>query len=91
LQLGLVDRIGNLQDAINSAGRMAKLDGFGLREYPESENWLNSLLGRKKTEPAALMKEQLGEENYRVYKELLRIREMTRSIQARLPYEFMMQ
>jgi protease IV len=91
LQLGLVDRIGNLQDAINSAGRMAKLDGFGLREYPESENWLNSLLGRKKTGPAALMKEQLGEENYRVYKELLRIREMTQSIQARLPYEFMMQ
>jgi protease-4 len=91
LQLGLVDRMGNLQDAINCAGRMAKLDGFGLREYPESENWLNSLLGRKKTEPAAMMKEQLGEENYRVYKELLRIREMTQSIQARLPYEFMMQ
>lgn len=91
LTLGLVDRIGSLQDAINSAGRLAKLKDHGIKEYPESVNWLDDLLGRKKPEPAAMMKEHLGEDNYKVYQELLRIREMTKSAQARLPFEFFIQ
>lgn len=88
LRLGLVDRIGNLQDAINSAARMAKLDGFGLREYPEVENWLDNLLGRNKNQPAAMVKEQLGDDNYRIYQQMLQVREMTRAVQARMPFEF---
>jgi protease-4 len=85
---GLVDRIGNLQQAIVSAARLAKLNDYGVKEYPEAQNWLDDLLHRKKTDPSALMKEQLGEDNYKVYREILRIREMTQSTQARLPFEF---
>ena len=88
LQLGLVDRIGNLQDAINCAARMAKLDKYGLKEYPESTNWLQNILHKQKEEPAAMMREQLGEEQYKIYNELLRVKEMTKSTQARLPYQF---
>jgi protease IV len=88
LQLGLVDRIGNLQDAINCAARMAKLDKYGLKEYPESGNWLQNILHKQKEEPAAMMREQLGEEQYKIYNELLRVKEMTKSTQARLPYQF---
>jgi protease-4 len=88
LRLGLVDRIGSLQDAINSAAKLAKLSDAGIKEYPESVNWLDDLLGKKKIEPSAMMQEQLGDENYKVYKELFRIREMTKSTQARLPFEF---
>ena len=36
------------------------------------------------------MKEQLGEENFKVYQQLVRVREMTNSVQARLPFEFFM-
>jgi protease-4 len=89
LKLGLVDRIGSLQDAINCAARLAKMDKYGLKEYPESQNWLNNLLNKQKAEPAAMMKQQLGEENYKIYAEMLRIRQMTNSIQARLPFEFL--
>ena len=89
VRIGLVDRIGNIQDAIASAARLAKLKDYGVKEFPESENWLDDILKSNKKEPVALMKEQLGEENYKVYRELLRIREMTRSTQARLPYEFL--
>lgn len=89
LQIGLVDRIGNLQDAINSAARLAKIDSYGLKEYPESESWLNEILGKKKTEPSAMIRQQIGEENYRVYQQLLKIREMTESVQARMPFEFL--
>jgi protease IV len=88
LQLGLVDRIGNLQDAINCAARMAKLDKYGLKEYPESGNWLQNILHKQKEEPAAMMREQLGEEQYKIYNELVRVKEMTKSTQARLPYQF---
>src|SRR3982751_3860738 len=73
LQLGLVDRIGSLQDAINAAAKLAKIDKPGIKEYPESESWLDNLLSRKKSEPAAMIREQLGEENYRIYQEWIRI------------------
>jgi protease-4 len=88
LRLGLVDHIGSLQDAINCAARMAKLDKYGLKEYPESKSWLDNLLHKQKSEPAAMISEQLGEEQYKIYAEMLRIREMTNSTQARLPYQF---
>ena len=90
LALGLVDRVGNLQDAINCAARMAKLETFGLKEYPESKSWLANLLHKQKTEPAAMMRQQLGEENYKIYTEMLRIKEMSNSTQARLPFQFFM-
>jgi protease-4 len=87
-QLGLVDRIGSLQDAINCAARMAKLDKYALKEYPESRSWLDNLFHKQKSEPAAMIREQLGEENYKIYTEMLRIKEMTNSTQARLPFQF---
>jgi protease-4 len=88
ISLGLVDRIGNLDDAIRSAASLAKMGGdYGVKEYPESKGWLNTLLDRKKDEPSALIREKLGEQQYRVYRELVRINEMTNSVQARLPFE----
>lgn len=88
LQLGLVDRVGSLQNAIDCAARMVKLDKYGLKEYPESGNWLQNLLHKQKQEPVAMIREQLGEEQFKVYNELLRVKEMTKSTQARLPYQF---
>jgi protease-4 len=88
LRLGLVDRMGSLQDAIDCAARMIKLDTYSLKEYPETGTWLENLLGKQKTEPAAMIREQLGEEQYKIYTQLLKIKEMTNSTQARLPFEF---
>ena len=88
VQLGLVDRVGSLQDAINCAARMTKLDKYALKEYPESRSWLQNLLNKQKSEPAAMIRQQLGEEQYRVYAEMLRVKEMTNSTQARLPFQF---
>jgi len=88
LQLGLVDRVGNLQDAINCAARMAKLNKYAVKEYPESQSWLENILHKQKTEPAAMIRQQLGEEQYRIYTEMLRIKEMTNSTQARLPFQY---
>jgi protease-4 len=91
IRIGLVDRVGNLQDAINCAARMAKISDYGLKEFPESKSWLDEVLGRKKAEPGVVIKQQIGEDNYRVYQQLLNIREMTQSVQARLPFELVIQ
>jgi protease IV len=88
LRLGLVDRMGSLQDAINCAARMAKVSSYGLKEYPESRSWLDNLIHKQKSEPAAMMREQLGEEQYKIYTEMIRLKEMTNSTQARVPFQF---
>jgi len=88
LRIGLIDRLGSLQDAINCAARMAKIgDDYGVREYPQTESWFNTILNKKKTEPAAMIREELGEENYKIFQQMKKIKAMTGTAQARLPFE----
>ena len=85
---GLVDKIGNLNDAVSCAARLAKVSDFGIREYPETRSLIDEIMGKNKPGPSALIKEQIGEDYYKVYKQLIQIREMGESVQARLPFEF---
>lgn len=87
--IGLIDQFGGLQDAIDCAARMAKLKDYRLREYPEPENLLDKFLSR--TNPLASegkIKEEIGEQHYRLFTELKRIKDMTGSVEARLPFQF---
>jgi len=43
LNIGLVDMLGTLQDAINIASQEAGIDSYDLKEYPEKESWFNQL------------------------------------------------
>jgi len=88
LRLGLVDKIGGLKDAVASAARMAKLKTFRLREFPEKEGWLNEIMGKATTEPTAAIKQQLGEDQYRIYQQMIDIKQMCNTPQARLPFQF---
>ena len=45
LELGLVDEIGTLDDAINKAAELAAINEFKLREYPRYKSDLERLLG----------------------------------------------
>ncbi len=66
LSLGLVDRIGSLQDAIACAARMSKLTDYRLKEYPEPKGLLDQLLGSyRKSISVKSMKEELGEDGYK--------------------------
>ncbi|MGV3656988.1 MAG: signal peptide peptidase SppA [Chitinophagaceae bacterium] len=88
VRLGLVDKVGGLQDAINSAARLAKLDDYRLREYPQQESWINSLLNKNKQTPQAIIRKEIGEESYKVYQQLQQVQQMVGSAQARLPFDF---
>ena len=88
LQIGLVDRLGGLEDAISCAARMAKLKDFSIREYPEPKSiWDLLKSGYSKTVKTKSIKEELGEQEYQIYMQVKRIKEITGTIQARMPYD----
>jgi protease-4 len=89
LQLGLVDRIGGIQDALDCAARMAKLNTYRLREYPEPENFLDLLLNNyTQTVKAKTIREDLGEQGAKWYQTISDYQNLSGVPQARLPVEF---
>lgn len=87
IKIGLVDRLGNINDAIASAAKKAKLKNYNLVSYPEQKSFFKQLdsdvTGQMKTK---MMKSELGD-NYRVYEQLKGLTQIMRTPQARLPYE----
>jgi protease-4 len=89
IDIGLVDRFGGIDDAVKCAARLAKLTDYSLREFPEPRNIFEQYFG--KSDPMNYndkMKAELGEENYRIYLDIKRIKETTNTVQARLPFTF---
>lgn len=88
MQIGLIDKFGGLNDAVVCAARMAKTSDYRLKEYPESKDFFEKLFGKSSTDASAVIQQQVGAENYKVYMELRRVKEMAGSVQARIPFQF---
>lgn len=87
LTAGLVDRIGTMQDAMNCAARMARLKEYRVKEYPEKKSFFEQLLSNyKKTIKTNMIREEVGEKQMRLIKELKQTKEMIGIPQARLPF-----
>jgi len=86
---GLIDHFGGLQDAVDCAARLAKISDYRLRELPAPQNIFDRLLGSSSDNYSSKMREELGNENFKIYNELLRIKEMTNATQTRLPFQFL--
>lgn len=86
-KIGLVDELGNLDDAIAAAAELAEITDFKVRNYPdykiELEDRFSSFPFMKTKEK--LFIEELGEENYRIYKTIKGFSNL-KGIQARMPY-----
>lgn len=85
LKNGLVDRLGNIDQAIQSAAKMAKLKDYKMVSYPSQKDPLESIFksGEDKLREH-FAKAELGEQ-YHYYKQLKDALRFT-GIQARLPY-----
>ncbi|MDY3062532.1 MAG: signal peptide peptidase SppA [Bacteroidaceae bacterium] len=87
MKLGLVDKLGSLEDAIALAASRGKIKGeYDVRYYPESVSWFESL-SMSETE-ARLADKQLRQmlgDYYEVLTSLRFIRKQDR-VQARIPY-----
>ncbi len=87
LGIGLVDRIGTLQNAVECAARMAKLKDYRIKEYPEKKNLLDQIMNSyKKSIRTEIMKEEIGVDQVRVMKQLKQVKQMMGIPQARLPF-----
>jgi protease IV len=89
VQLGLVDRLGGLQEALATAARMAKLSGYGLREYPEPQNIFDYFLGSKEESmKSESIEKELGPAGYKTYRAVKSLKSMIGVVQARLPFDY---
>jgi protease-4 len=87
--LGLVDRIGTLQDAVDCAARMAGTRDYRLVEYPEPKSFLDRLLGtyKRSTNMKAAVRQEIGEEGYRSWITLKKVRSMIGVTETKLPFD----
>ncbi|MCM0664724.1 signal peptide peptidase SppA [Flavobacterium tyrosinilyticum] len=87
LKIGLVDKIGGLNDAIAEAAKIAKVKKYSTQNYPEYEKTLNDLLSNlpfaKSKE--AFIKEEIGEENYLLIEQVKKFQKQ-KGVQTILPY-----
>lgn len=86
---GLVDELGNLDDAIAAAADMAGLGAYGIRKYPkyksDFERFMDDFGGMESKIKASLIKEEIGNEAYQILKEFKQASEQ-KGIQARMPF-----
>jgi protease IV len=84
-EIGLVDEIGGLNDAIKGAAELANIDKYSLRELPVIEDPFTRILSQLGGEiKMRILKNELGE-TARYFNMVKEIRDMS-GIQARLPY-----
>ena len=88
LKIRLVDRIGDIQDAIDCAARMAKTTDYNLKEYPEPKGFLDLVMGNfKRSLSIKAMKDELGEEGYRTYTTIKKVKSSVGISQAKWPFD----
>ncbi len=91
LKLGLVDEIGGMNDALAYAASLVKLKDYATVAYPEykkdffaqfeGSGFLSFMKSRE-----ALLKEELGEENYQIIERIRKLNSR-KGVQASLPFE----
>jgi protease-4 len=92
IKIGLVDKIGGLDDAIQEAARLAKIKTYNTQNYPEYkknfDDFLENLPFAKTKE--RWIKEEIGEENYKIM-EQIKLIQSYKGVQARMPFEITIQ
>lgn len=85
--IGLTDRIGTMQDALACAARMAGIQDYRLKEYPEKKTLLEQLMNNyKRSVSAGIMKEEIGADQVKLLQQMKQVREMFGVPQMRLPF-----
>lgn len=85
LGIGLVDQLGNLEDAIKVAAAEADIEKYSIGRYPAPEPWFANIMNKKKNGYLdSQMRQMLGE--YYTTFSLLRTLDKQNPIQARMPF-----
>ncbi len=88
-QLGLVDKIGGLQEAIAEVVKLARVNEYRIKTYPESKSFIDQILNQYPTDlTETSLKKELGMELYSMMKRIQQLKTGKGEIQTRIPFEF---
>jgi protease-4 len=88
LQLGLVDQLGSMEDAISHAVKSSAVKDYRLKVYPEPKSILEQIFDQYPTEfTEASIKKNIGRENYQLYKQIESLKNEKGEIKTKLPFE----
>ena len=86
INVGLVDRIGTLNDALASAAKMAKLKGYSIKQYPESKSFIEDLIeDYKDYVKVKSIESEIGTSQWQIFQNLKTVQQMVGAPQARMP------
>ncbi len=87
LKLGLVDKIGGMDEALKIAVSKAKLKAYMVKEFPVKEDFFTKLMKDfDSSVETRILKSQLGDD-YKLLKKAQELKQIN-GIQARMPFEF---
>ena len=88
LEIGLVDKLGNIDDAIKCAAGMARLKEYKLKEYPEKKSFFDKIFNKYENDvKTRSIKEEIGVEQYTLLQKMKSYRAMMNVPQAKMAYE----
>lgn len=87
-QLGLVDELGTLQQAINYAAAKAKLKNYSVESYPSEMNKFEQLFKNAEEDEIAakVITKKIGKENYQLFQKVTNPK-LNNGVQMALPYQ----
>lgn len=89
LGIGLVDKLGSLDDAVAQAAKMAKVEKFSTRNYPEYQKSFKDLFASMMPSfmsSKAILEKEIGVENYQMIQDIKNSSNQ-RGVQLLLPYQ----
>lgn len=90
VKIGLVDKIGGMDEAINAAAKLAKIDKYRTQDYPEYNKNLRDLLANLgvpfMSSKESIIKNEIGEDNYKLI-ERIKIANSRKGMQMLMPFE----
>lgn len=90
-QIGLVDQLGTLEDAILAAAKRAEIDKYTVTSLPFRKGGFEEFMQQfQGVKAEAIIKEEIGEENFSIYQDLKAMKE-TKGIQLRMPFDIKFQ
>ncbi len=88
LKIGLVDKIGGMDDALKAAASLAKIKTYSTQSFPEYDKNFQDMFAKLPFAQSkeSFIKEEIGTENYKVVEKIKKIN-ARKGIQVILPYE----
>ncbi len=89
LEIGLVDELGSLNDAIQITAKLAGLDEYKVKVYPEPKSFIDYILENYEGEFSSVaLNKSLNKDEIKLFKQIRELKNEQGEIKARMPFEF---